>query len=298
MSTRLETRVIAKTAAFTIRSPHVAPGTVFTNRGATGTVTFTLPTPNAAVQGAYYEFRAVADYSIVVAAPTAGQIIAPDDAAADNVGLQISGKKVGRGIRVHCDGTSWHAFPFGAPDGFCVDGTEYPIEIGTFSLGGVAVSATAAELNYLAGVTAGTAAASKAVVLDANKDIGTIRYATMLGLLIDPIARTATADGTGTGTIADAGKLQHITVTSADANNIIVLPTPTPGTIVVLGNGGTGYELRSSDPANVAINGGTGASAESAIPANSLTVMVCTSATTWQGITLAGTTLAAVEAAA
>lgn len=43
------------------------------------------------------------------------------------------------------------------------------------------------------------------------------------------VARTATADGLTTGTIADAGRLQHITVTSADANNIIVLPTPTPG---------------------------------------------------------------------
>lgn len=111
-------------------------------------------------------------------------------------------------------------------------------------------------------------------------------------------ANTATASGATTGTIADAGMLQFVTVTSADANHIIILPTPTPGTIVILRNGGTGYELRSSAPATVAINGGAGASAESAVAANTMVVAVCTSATTWQAIGLAGTTLAAVEAAA
>ena len=111
-------------------------------------------------------------------------------------------------------------------------------------------------------------------------------------------ARTATADGTGTGTIAAAGMLQFITVTSANAAHIVVLPTPTPGTIVILRNGATGYELRSSAPATVAINGGAGADAESAVAASTMVIAVCTSATTWQAIGLAGTTLAAVEAAA
>ena len=112
------------------------------------------------------------------------------------------------------------------------------------------------------------------------------------------VARTATATGATTGTIADAGMIQFVTVTSDDANKIVVLPAPTPGTIVILRNGATGYELRSSAPATVAINGGTGASAESAIAASTMVIAVCTSATTWQAIGLAGTTLAAVEAAA
>lgn len=112
------------------------------------------------------------------------------------------------------------------------------------------------------------------------------------------VARTATADGAGTGTIAAAGMLQFVTVTSDDANKIIVLPAPTPGTIVILRNGATGYELRSSAPATVAINGGAGANAESAIAANTMVVAICTTATTWQAISLVGTTLAAVEAAA
>ncbi len=127
----------------------------------------------------------------------------------------------------------------------------------------------------------------------------TIAAASLIGNLTLPTAaRTATADGSGTGTIADAGMLQFVTVASDDANKIVKLPTPTPGTIVVLRNGATGYELRSSAPATVAMNGGTGASAESAIAANAMVVAICTTATTWQAISLVGTTLAAVEAAA
>ena len=94
-------------------------------------------------------------------------------------------------------------------------------------------------------------------------------------------ARTATADGTGTGTIADGESF--ITVTSGGANTIMILPTPTPGTIVWLSEtGSTGYELRSSAPASVGINGGTGVSAESAI-AGGITLVrcVCVSATLW-----------------
>lgn len=157
---------------------------------------------------------------------------------------------------------------------------------------------SAAEAAFIDGVTAGTAAASKALVLDANKDVATIRSLTLERLVYTPVARTATTTGATTGTIADAGMLQFVTVTSDDANKIIILPTPTTGTIVILRNGATGYELRSSAPATVAINAGSGTDAESAIAASTMVVAICTSATTWQAFSLVGTTLAAVEAAA
>lgn len=113
------------------------------------------------------------------------------------------------------------------------------------------------------------------------------------------VARTATADGLTTGTIADAGKVQSITVTSADANHIVVLPTPTPGTIVFLYVGATGYELRTSAPDTIGINGGTGAGAESAIPANTTAMLYCESATSWKGLQMGSDgTLAKVEVAA
>ncbi len=110
-------------------------------------------------------------------------------------------------------------------------------------------------------------------------------------------ARTATADGTGTGTISDTSTF--VTVTCDDANKIIVLPTPTPGRVVTIVNGATGYELRSSAPATVAINGGTGASAESAIGASVVVVARCVSATRWICTNYAAAgTVSATEAAA
>jgi len=171
-------------------------------------------------------------------------------------------------------------------------------------------------------VTAGTAEASKVLTADANIDIDTLRNVGLTGDLTvggdaavtgaitaaslvvaslsnTPVARTATTTGATTGTIADAGVFQHVNVTSDSAAKIIILPTPTPGTIVVLAVTSTGYELRSSAPSTVLIGGGTGGAAvESAIPADSVAVLYCTSATSWLGFTITGTTLAAVEAAA
>ena len=93
------------------------------------------------------------------------------------------------------------------------------------------------------------------------------------------VARTATTDGTGTGTIA-AGT-SFVTVTSDQVDKIIILPAPVVGNIIHLMNGATGYELRTSDPANIAINGGSAADAESAVAANTLVTCICTSSTTW-----------------
>jgi len=163
-----------------------------------------------------------------------------------------------------------------------------------------AIAGLTAAQEALLGATAGTASASKALIVDASKDIAGINLLTAAGLNFTPASRTATADGTGTGLIADAGMLQHVTVTAgADANAIITLPSPTPGSIVILHVGATGYELRSSAPATVAINGGTGAAAESAIGANTTVVAICASATSWKALQLGSDgTLAQVEAAA
>lgn len=120
----------------------------------------------------------------------------------------------------------------------------------------------------------GIGTVTPAVKLDV---VGTIN--TSSGIQTASTARTATADGTVDGTIANG--TGFVTVTCDDANKIIILPAPTPGNIVRIINGATGYELRSSDPATVAINGGAGAGAESAIGANTLVTAVCTSATTW-----------------
>ena len=52
-----------------------------------------------------------------------------------------------------------------------------------FMIGGTAVTTTAAELNVLDAVTAGTVSASLGVVVDSNKDIGSFRNITLTGEL-------------------------------------------------------------------------------------------------------------------
>lgn len=104
---------------------------------------------------------------------------------------------------------------------------------------------------------------------------------TFIGQSIKAEARTATAAGDGTGQIS-AG-VTMVTVTSDDANKIITLPAPVPGTHITLINGTTGYELRTSAPATIGINGGTGTNAESAISASMILELVCVSATAWIG---------------
>jgi len=95
------------------------------------------------------------------------------------------------------------------------------------------------------------------------------------------VSATATAAGLTTGTIVNGNVF--VNVTSASADDIIILPAPIPGTIVKLLNGATGYELRSNSPTTVGINGGTGADAESAIGASTYIVMECISPTNWIG---------------
>ena len=113
------------------------------------------------------------------------------------------------------------------------------------------------------------------------------------------VSRVPTAAGLTTGTIAEAGKLQFVLVTSGGANDIIILPPPVVGTVVILHNGATGYELRSNSPTTVAINGGSGADAESAIPGDSTCIMICVTTTAWKGFYMdSDGDLAKVEAAA
>ena len=73
---------------------------------------------------------------------------------------------------------------------------------GTLTLGSNA-ELTEAELEFLDGITAGTAAASKALVLDGNKDIGTIRNLTIDGVLTDGNYTFDTSGNvSGLGTVA------------------------------------------------------------------------------------------------
>ena len=109
---------------------------------------------------------------------------------------------------------------------------------------------------------------------------GAVTVAT--GIQSTAVARTATDDGTGDGTIA-AGTSMVLIDADSDANHIIILPAPVVGNIIHLIEAGTtGYELRSSTPASIGINGGTASNGESAI-AGAITYVrcVCVSSTNW-----------------
>lgn len=76
------------------------------------------------------------------------------------------------------------------------------------------VTATGAEINTLAGVTAGTATASKALVVDANKDLATLRNLTISGNLV-----------TGSTTLSetDLAKIDAITNGTVAASKALVV---------------------------------------------------------------------------
>ena len=77
----------------------------------------------------------------------------------------------------------------------------------------LAASITLTELDYLDGVTAGTVTASKAVVVDANKDVATFRHVTVSGNIV-----------TGTTTLSetDLAKVDAITNGVQAANKAVV----------------------------------------------------------------------------
>lgn len=100
-------QVVAKTAAYTItRDDH---GKIFTNRGAAGAVTFTLPAVSGN-DGMEVLVMAVANQAITVAG-TAGELVAFNDAAANSIAFSTAGEIIGSGVRCVCDGTSWLIMP-------------------------------------------------------------------------------------------------------------------------------------------------------------------------------------------
>ena len=92
---------------------------------------------------------------------------------------------------------------------------------GSVTIGSAAMSE--ADLEQLDGITAGTAAASKALVLDSNLDIGTLRNLTINGTFSDgnytfDTSGNVTGLGTiGSGNITSSGTVQGTTITATTA---------------------------------------------------------------------------------
>lgn len=92
--------VEAKTAAYTVLPSDI--GKLFTNRGAVGSVTFTLPSSAGVGNGWWCEFATVAAQAIVIASSPVDTLIADADATADTA---TSTATIGNHFKVICDGT-------------------------------------------------------------------------------------------------------------------------------------------------------------------------------------------------
>jgi hypothetical protein len=95
---------------------------------------------------------------------------------------------------------------------------------------------------------------------------------------------TATAAGTR---IPEERLLQLVIPTWGAVDNILILPAPDPGKIVIIAGAATGGEIRTTSPAAVGINGTTGTNFESALSQNVMAILICESPTNWKGFTVA-----------
>lgn len=94
------------------------------------------------------------------------------------------------------------------------------------------------------------------------------------------VAVTATSDGLTTGLIPSGTR--YVTVTSANANDIVTLPTAVVGNRIDLYVGANGCELRTPATSNVKINNvDSDGTNEAAIPATTYCQLVCVSTTEW-----------------
>lgn len=187
-------------------------------------------------------------------------------------------------------GYVWKAAPGGAAV-MTVDGTYVDIVAPKFN--GTAMTATAAQMNFLSGVTAGTVTASKAVVVGAARNVDYLRiyggslenstiggttpapaYVTALGCTSFAIGGT-----TVTATAAELNIMDNVTATYTEINKLagVTAGTATASKAAVLGASG---QLNALTIGNATIQNGTfdgasvGATTAPAVTASALTLPV------------------------
>ena len=96
--------VKAKTASYTVTAAE--DGVMFTNRGATASVTFSLPAITAVPAGTEYRFFGISAYGFVVTA-TGANCVAKNNAAFTSLTCTTTSLMIGAAARYVSDGTSW-----------------------------------------------------------------------------------------------------------------------------------------------------------------------------------------------
>ena len=98
---------VAKTASYTCKAEE--SGTVFTNRGAGGAVTFTLPAVASSAGVFYYFMNCVVAQDLIVSAP-ANTLVTFNSITSTSVAFSTASQRAGGGFLLVCDGTKWLAF--------------------------------------------------------------------------------------------------------------------------------------------------------------------------------------------
>lgn len=155
------------------------------------------------------------------------------------------------------------------------------VDVTSLSVNGVAQTATPAEVNALAGVTAGTVTASKALVVDSNKDLASLRNLTLTGFLFGSATNTITAfAGGGQGSaVALTTGFNRITVCATAADSV-KLPAATAGKEVKIKNNGVAYA--SIFPASGEVIDTLAANTSVSLPSAGTITFYCVVAGTWE----------------
>ena len=154
------------------------------------------------------------------------------------------------------------------------DGTNWTVSAASNQI-------AAAEMGFVNGVTAGTPAASKAVVLDANSNVTTFGQS---GLRITDIG-SVNAAGSGIGN-ATAITNRFTVVGAADNSKGVILPVPTAGDMYLVISSVASNGLKVYPQVNSSINFGT-ANAAYTMEGQVLHMFVANNTTNWCQIGLA-----------
>jgi len=84
-------------------------GKIFTNRGAAGSVTLTLPAPSGDNKGGGFRILSAANQNLVLSC--ASSIATDNSLTSSSVALSTASHKIGGGFDVVSDGTTWFVLP-------------------------------------------------------------------------------------------------------------------------------------------------------------------------------------------
>jgi hypothetical protein len=152
--------------------------------------------------------------------------------------------------------------------------------------GGTAISATAAELNKNAGVTAGTVTASKTVVAGASKNLDTLAVALLsVGAAGIETGLTAHAGGGQTSALAlSIAKSFHEVTTVGTAADSVKLPAATgSGNIHIVKNSAAANSLQVIGQSTETIDGITSATGV-AVAAGKSGIFIDSASGKWQSL--------------